>query len=424
MTTTTHFAADEVMAWVDGELAAGEALAVAAHVDECVECAAVAAQFRRLSEEMAAWKVEEVPARVEEAVLAEGEGASEYPHGRRKGRRTWGTRGLWLGGALAAAAVLLVAVSPRSHQPGPMYEMAPQPQTEALMESRRAMSDVASSVRADAPPASEARLRVPSPMQAARAQMSENLVATKSVSASRTASQVEQATPPMIARTVKLQVRVKEVEQARGPVEAIVARHGGYMAEMNAVTAETSPRIYSASLRIPAAELEAALKELRTLGPLLSETQAGEEVTQQHQDLEARLKNSRETEGRLQAILQQRTGRISDVLEVEQEIARVRGEIESMEAEQAGLEHRVEFASVDVTLMEAERIGGPESVGTRMGRALTDGYRSAGETVVGMVVFAEEYGPSLAVWGVVLGLPGWWVWRRWRRTMRVGVRSR
>ena len=46
---------------------------------------------------------------------------------------------------------------------------------------------------------------------------------------------------------------------------------------------------------------------------------------------------------------------MSDVLEVEQEISRVRGEIEQMEADQQALEHRVTFATVDLRIDEEFR---------------------------------------------------------------------
>ena len=92
--------------------------------------------------------------------------------------------------------------------------------------------------------------------------------------------------------------------------------------------------------------------DLKTLGHVEKESQSGEDVSQQHADLAERLKTARETEERFRGILQQRTGNISDVLEVEESIARVRGEIESMEAEQTGLEHRVDFATIDLELVE------------------------------------------------------------------------
>jgi len=68
--------------------------------------------------------------------------------------------------------------------------------------------------------------------------------------------------------------------------------------------------------------------------------------------LVARLKNSRATEQRLVDILRQRPGKVSEVLEVEQEIARVRGEIEQMEADRKSLETRVQFATVKLQVNE------------------------------------------------------------------------
>ena len=153
------------------------------------------------------------------------------------------------------------------------------------------------------------------------------------------------------------------------------------------------------------------------MGRVESETQSGEEVSAQHEDLVARLKNGRDTEARLQAILEQRTGRISNVLEVEHEIARVRGEIESMEAEQAGLEHRVEFANVDVSFAEEYKaeFRAPDSARTRLRNGLVAGYRNARDSALALAMFIEEYGPAMVVWIIVLGGPVIWIWRRYWR---------
>ncbi len=69
-------------------------------------------------------------------------------------------------------------------------------------------------------------------------------------------------------------------------------------------------------------------------------------------DLLARLKNSRNTEVRLSEVLRQHNGPIKEILDVEKESARVRGEIEQLEAEQQTLEHRVHFATIDLKLAE------------------------------------------------------------------------
>ncbi len=218
---------------------------------------------------------------------------------------------------------------------------------------------------------------------------------------------------PMIARSMSLVIVTKEFAGARAALEALLVRHHGYAAEMAANTQQSSAKSLTASLRIPAGELGVAVAELRALGTVGSESQKGEEVTQQHSDLVARLKNSRETEQRLQAILQQRTGKMSDVLEVEQEISRVRGEIEGMEGELKGLEHRVDFTTVDLTLNEEYRAElGTPSLSNRFRNSVVNGFQSAADMVVWMLLFCLNFGPSLLLWAAILFLPVRFAWKR------------
>ena len=224
---------------------------------------------------------------------------------------------------------------------------------------------------------------------------------------------------PMIARSVSLAIVAKDFGEARASLEAILARHQGYAAELTVSTEQNSARSLQASLRIPAGEFVATVTELKALGVVEAESQKGEEVTQQHSDLVARLKNSRETEQRLQAILLQRTGKMSDVLEVEQEISRVRGEIEGMEAEQKALEHRVGFATVDLRIGEEYRaqLGAP-SLANRFRNAVVSGFQSAADTIVAVLLWFLNYGPTLVLWLAIFFLPMRFLWRRSKLLMR------
>jgi len=228
---------------------------------------------------------------------------------------------------------------------------------------------------------------------------------------------------PMIARTVSLSVVVKDFDAGRASLDAILARHKGYAANLNVTTPQDAARNLQASLRIPAPQLAATLSELKSLGRVEAETQNGEEVTQQHADLVARLKNSRETEQRLQGVLRTRTGKVKDVLEVEEEIARVRGEIEQMEAEQKTLEHRVDFATIDVKLAEeykAQLNTPAPSVLMQLRNAGINGFRNAFESLLALVLFLAESGPSLLLWLLLLGVPVWKLWSRYRRAQSLG----
>lgn len=228
---------------------------------------------------------------------------------------------------------------------------------------------------------------------------------------------------PMIARTVSLSIAVKDFDAGRASLDSILARHNGYAAGLDAATPQGAARTLQASLRIPAPQLAAAVSELKALGRVEAETQNGEEVTQQHADLLARLKNSRETEQRLQDVLRTRTGKVKDVLEVEQEIAGVRGQIEQMEAEQQTLEHRVNFATIDLKLAEeykAELTTPAPSVAMQLRNAIVDGFRTAFQSFLALVLFLAESAPTLLLWLMILAFPSWLLWRRYQRSRVMG----
>jgi hypothetical protein len=266
-----------------------------------------------------------------------------------------------------------------------------------------------------APTAGLANFKLAAP--ASRAQKGGNSAA---VSKGGSAPQATPPTAPMIAHSVSLTVQVRDLGVARTTLEALLARHHGYAAQLTVNTAEGSPRSLQSSLRVPDGEMPAAIAEMRALGQVETETQSGEEVTQQHADLVARLQNSRETEQRLRAILEQRTGKIEDVLQVEEEIARVRGEIEQMEAEQKVLEHRVDFATIELQLAEQYREQlGPQSatVPMQIRNAFVSGIRHGANLLLGILLFLEEAAPTILILLAILAVPGFLLWRRFRRIM-------
>ncbi len=427
MTTTAQHvvAPEDIMALLDGELSAAEAKLVSVHIDECTECAGIAAQFRETSHSLAAWTVPALPesldaAMQERTAKTASRRMSDAPAQTRLGLRDWR---LWIlsgGGALAAILFIIVAARSISHNVDQQVARRSSIAASVAMEDRNftALQSIASPNAAASRPLEAAIAGAQmDAMQApgARKGTAGMLIGTRPNATAFTAAN---PAAPMIARTVSLIIVVRDVPASRSALDAILARHQGYAAQLNINTPENYARSFNASLRIPAAELATALPDLRRLGRVQSESQSGEEVTQQHTDLVVRLNNARETEERLRAILQQRTGKVSEILQVEEQISNTRGEIERMEAEQKALEHRVDFASVDLQLTEeykAQFNPPSSSIGTRLRNAFVTGIHNAGNTLLGIVLFFEEYGPVLLLWFVVLATPVWLLWRRYRR---------
>lgn len=412
MSTAPHpIDQEEIMAHLDGELSSERAKAVSLHLEACAICQELVTSLPNTSESLSTWTVGSVPASLEKSVMLAAEKAPFGPpfggSGLSPGTPLW-TRKQWIGGlsATAAVAVLLFSLSvPTRYRSQPALE-----KTKAFMELREERAQGAKNEPVDA-----ARINAGRERQAGNGY--KGWLAGKDKSPLPVTTSRLTLPLPMIARIVSLSIIAKDFDSSRASLDSILARHNGYAAELDAATPEGAARSLQASLRIPAPQLPAALAELKALGRVELETQNGEEVTEQHADLVARLKNSRETEQRLQAILTERTGKVGDVLSVEQEIARVRGEIEQMEAEQKNLEHRVDFSTIDLKLSEeykAKLDSLTPSISTQIHNAAVRGYLNVADTLLSLVLFFAEYGPVLCFWLLLLSLPAGLVWRRWR----------
>ena len=140
-------------------------------------------------------------------------------------------------------------------------------------------------------------------------------------------------------------------------------------------------------------------------------------MTQRYVDINARLSNLRTTETRLLQILRERTGRLSDVLQVEEAVDRTRGEIDRTEAEQKVLSNQIAFATVNLSVSEEYKApleGTDTSTRTRLRNAAVEGYRNVIDGVVASIAFLLSTGPALLIALAIAVLPARWLFRKWR----------
>jgi len=100
--------------------------------------------------------------------------------------------------------------------------------------------------------------------------------------------------------------------------------------------------------------LDRFLQKLRGLGELKNQTLGTEDVTKAYLDTDARLKNAHVMEQRLIDMLKTKTGKVSDLLQVEKELGRVREDIEKMQGELKYWDSQVQFATVTIWLAEKD----------------------------------------------------------------------
>jgi anti-sigma factor RsiW len=390
---------EQVMAYLDGELVPDNAAKIAQHLEQCAACAELASELRGVSSNLLSWSVEPAPNPLNDAVLSalhqNATIAGQIGNGRKLSSRSKWNAVMHSNWTWAMAGVVGLCVIGFIFQAQRKASVQPVDVATRLTASQ-AMNNVLLSENLEKD-ASDRRIAAPTPVPAPEAP----------------------ATGPMIARTASLNISAADFDAARTAMDRIVRAHQGYVSTLNVSTERGAPRSFDAKLAVPAPQYDATLADLRALGRVAQEQQSSEEVSAQIVDLDARLKNARETETQLAEILRERAGKVGDVLEVEKEMARVRGEIEVMAAEQKQLHDRVAFASIELNLSEeykAQLGDSPASVTRRMRNALVDGYRAAADGFLNIFIFFLNIGPSLLVIGAVLFFPGRWAWYRWQRS--------
>ena len=78
------------------------------------------------------------------------------------------------------------------------------------------------------------------------------------------------------------------------------------------------------------------------------------------------------------------------------------------------------FTTVDLRLVEEFREkldGSTTSTAGRLHNAFVNGIRNAFGTLLGLILFLEEFGPSILLWAAIFGIPAYLIWRRRRPTV-------
>ncbi len=89
-------------------------------------------------------------------------------------------------------------------------------------------------------------------------------------------------------------------------------------------------------------------------------------------------------------------------------LARVRGEIEQMEAERRMLDRRITYGTIQLEMTEEQKAAldlGDQSISTKLRNAAVEGWNSAFNSVLDFTLLIAWAAPTLLLWGLALFVP-------------------
>ncbi|OKH44789.1 hypothetical protein NIES30_21375 [Phormidium tenue NIES-30] len=218
---------------------------------------------------------------------------------------------------------------------------------------------------------------------------------------------------PQLVKQASLVLVLTDIDAAVDQVQAILQQaQGDLLSLQDHRSPEGTAQQVTLTLRVPQAELDGVLNALRPLGTVQQQSLTAEDVSSQLVDLDARLKNLRQSEAALLKIME-RSGEISHVLDVARELSTVRESIERMAAQQQNLKRQVAFSQIYLTLQSpVTQVTPLRPVGETLGNT----WESATQSVKAFTVSGLKLGLWLLAFSpywVLLAAVGYGGYRLW-----------
>ena len=224
----------------------------------------------------------------------------------------------------------------------------------------------------------------------------------------------------------EIDLEVSEFSEFRKILPAMVIRFGGYISDVkiDQYQVRESKEVCRSGkwqLKIKSTEFEKFVVELSQVGLVVRHHQTAKDMTSEFVDLGARITNKKRMEARVLDLITESKRSLNDVVSLERELSRIRGEIERMQGRLNYIRNRTEFSTLTIMVREhadvAEIAVSPFT--TRIASAWNQSIRLLKLVVSNLLVFATYVLPWVIVL-LIVGLPAIWLFRRLR--LRWGLR--
>lgn len=192
-----------------------------------------------------------------------------------------------------------------------------------------------------------------------------------------------------IIRNAELNLEANSPEETQQKISAIAESKGGFVIESTQSSSDvkaTTRDTVTMTIRVPAAKFNETLEEIRkTANRVIVETVKGQDVTEEFIDIEAQLKTKKALEEQFLEIMK-RSNSVEDALNVQRELANVRGEIEKIEGRKRFLENQASLSTIKIKLQSPTAFSANSSgFFYQLKESIGNGFDAALSFILGLV---------------------------------------
>lgn len=220
---------------------------------------------------------------------------------------------------------------------------------------------------------------------------------------------VAMPTNQKLIRKIWLEVETEEMDTLLGGVEAKIAELGGYVEsrqmQNGSAYAARRYRYGSLTVRIPAEKLDAFVGDVSGVCNVVSNRETTEDVTLSYVESESRVIALETEQTRLLELLAQ-AETMDDILQIENRLTQIRGELEKVKSTLRVYDNQVNYGTVYLNITEVKEYTvvepEPETLWQRMGKGLSDSWKSLVEGLGDFAVFLVSALPYLVLIGLIV----------------------
>jgi len=212
-----------------------------------------------------------------------------------------------------------------------------------------------------------------------------------------------------IIYSANIDLETKEFVRIMNALTEKTAEMGGYVQDSSVSGREPtqwgdSGRYGNITLRVPAKKLEEFLAFAEGEADVISRSLSSSNITDTYYDAVSRKETLEIQLERLESILTE-SQTLADVLALETEIARVRGDIESLQGRLNSWDKDVSYSTVYISVRELTNFDRPtaqnQTLGDRVSQASANAWTQAGENLQSFVVWLVRSLPTLILLAVI-----------------------